>query len=690
MNGELALRIVGQNSRGVIVRGARVLATLGPFADEMFVYPGQPMPKDADPAYAIAFSIPMASRGLITICRDHYGTSGARVDHPFSSRFDEQDAFVIFDDVEVPFERLFIDARHRGLQQDHEQRLDRQRHAADVDPRRGQARVRLRAGDAHGQGAERRGPQRSAADARRDLVLLVATRAAMRAAEADARDYGAGTWFCDERPFRAIRSLMPGWMARTNEIIKLLGAHNLLATPEAAAFDDARCSAPSSRSTCPARAACRPRIARSCSAPRGTSSAPRSAAATSCTNASIWRAQRARSASTTSSRSASASGTRCPSSSHGAGHDRDACRSKASRSTAATSSAASASRGRTHVRGVLADRRQACSVRSQPAAQAEVDRAVRCCARGVPGVGRARRRRRRGEILDRFAQGILDRKNDLSAVETADNGSLLIANQKRIVDRAAHNIAFFSQARAHARARADPRPRRRQPRALRASRRRRADHAVERAADALDVEDRSRARGRQHRRDQAAGVGAAVVLVARGHREPRPACRAGVLNVVQGLGPEAGQALVSHPGVDRVSFTGSIATGRRVAADAPAPNVTPVSLELGGKSPFIVFADADLDDAASTVAAQFGNAGQVCLAGTRVLVDAAIEADFRARVLKEAAAFGVGDPRTKGVRVGPLIHPRQLERVERLRRARARRGRARIDRRRTACERRLD
>src|SRR4029077_20027349 len=64
------------------------------------------------------------------------------------------------------------------------------------------------------------------------------TRSAPRAAEADAHEYGAGTWFCDERPFRALRSMMPGWMARTNEIIKLLGAHNLLATPEAAAFEN--------------------------------------------------------------------------------------------------------------------------------------------------------------------------------------------------------------------------------------------------------------------------------------------------------------------------------------------------------------------------------------------------------------------------------------------------------------------
>jgi 5-carboxymethyl-2-hydroxymuconic-semialdehyde dehydrogenase len=136
-----------------------------------------------------------------------------------------------------------------------------------------------------------------------------------------------------------------------------------------------------------------------------------------------------------------------------------------------------------------------------------------------------------------------------------------------------------------------------------------------------------------------------------------------VFNVVQGTGALAGQPLVAHRGVDRVSFTGSNATGRAVAR-AAASNLVPVSLELGGKSPFLVFADADLDDAAATVAAQFHNAGQVCLAGTRVLVEDAIEGEFRRRVLKAVEGCIVGDPRTKGVRVGPLIHPRQLERVE--------------------------
>lgn len=267
----------------------------------------------------------------------------------------------------------------------------------------------------------------------------------------------------------------------------------------------------------------------------------------------------------------------------------------------------------------------------------------------------------RGAILDRFAQAILENKGQLSAVETADNGSLLIANQKRIVDRAAHNISYFAKAAS----------------------------ALEHAPiHSPDVDNRVRY--------EPAGVAALITpwnaplmlstwkigpALAAGNsvviKPPEWAplsCSllaqlaaaagvpAGVFNVVQGLGPEAGQALVEHPEVDRISFTGSTATGRKVAA-AAASNITPVSLELGGKSPFIVFADADLDDAATNVAAQFNNAGQVCLAGTRILVEASIEADFRARVLKAAQPFTVGDPRQKGVRVGPLIHPRQLERV---------------------------
>lgn len=268
----------------------------------------------------------------------------------------------------------------------------------------------------------------------------------------------------------------------------------------------------------------------------------------------------------------------------------------------------------------------------------------------------------RGAILDRVAEGILARKEELAAVETADNGSLLAGNLKRVVDRAAHNIAHFSELA------------------------RRMSHEPIRGpvADNFVRHEPAGVAGlitpwnapmmlSTWKLGPALAAGDTVVLkppewaplscsllAEIAHEAGVPP---GVLNVVQGTGAEAGQALIEHPGVDRLSFTGSIATGR-VVARAAGDNLTPVSLELGGKSPFIVFADADLDAAAKTVAAQFNNAGQVCLAGTRILVDASVEADFRARVLEAARAFTVGDPRERGIRVGPLIHARQLERVD--------------------------
>ena len=104
---DVPLHKVGESEHGIIVRGARILATLAPFADELAVYPGHPLPPGADD-YALAFCIPMTTPGLKFICRDSYSAPGAERDFPLSSRFDEQDAFVIFDDVEVPRERLHI------------------------------------------------------------------------------------------------------------------------------------------------------------------------------------------------------------------------------------------------------------------------------------------------------------------------------------------------------------------------------------------------------------------------------------------------------------------------------------------------------------------------------------------------------------------------------------------------------
>jgi acyl-CoA reductase-like NAD-dependent aldehyde dehydrogenase len=137
----------------------------------------------------------------------------------------------------------------------------------------------------------------------------------------------------------------------------------------------------------------------------------------------------------------------------------------------------------------------------------------------------------------------------------------------------------------------------------------------------------------------------------------------GVFNVVQGIGEEAGAALVGDPGIARVAFTGSVATGRLVA-QAAAANLTPVSLELGGKSPFVIFADAEPEAALKQAVNQFDNAGQVCLAGTRLLVDSSILDDFVERLVDAARALIQGDPRSDTTEIGPLITREHFERVD--------------------------
>ncbi len=137
----------------------------------------------------------------------------------------------------------------------------------------------------------------------------------------------------------------------------------------------------------------------------------------------------------------------------------------------------------------------------------------------------------------------------------------------------------------------------------------------------------------------------------------------GVFNVVQGSGANAGAPLVADPRIARVSFTGSVPTARLIA-QAAAVNLTPCSLELGGKSPFIVLEDADLDAAAATGALMYRNATQVCLAGTRFLVHASIRDAFIYRMRAVVEKLAVGDPREETTEVGPIIHPRQIERIK--------------------------
>jgi phenylacetaldehyde dehydrogenase len=137
----------------------------------------------------------------------------------------------------------------------------------------------------------------------------------------------------------------------------------------------------------------------------------------------------------------------------------------------------------------------------------------------------------------------------------------------------------------------------------------------------------------------------------------------GVFNVVQGAG-ETGAALVDHPGVDALSFTGSRQTGAAIQA-AAAKHVKPVSLELGGKSPFIIFPDADLDAAtASAKLAVFMASGQVCTAGTRLLIHKDIHDELVERIVSESRDMRIGsgfDPQTE---LGPLVSAAQLERVQ--------------------------
>lgn len=139
----------------------------------------------------------------------------------------------------------------------------------------------------------------------------------------------------------------------------------------------------------------------------------------------------------------------------------------------------------------------------------------------------------------------------------------------------------------------------------------------------------------------------------------------GVLNVVHGVGEVVGAALVEHPQVDAICFTGSVETGRRIQAAASA-RLKRVALELGGKSPQLVFADADLDKAAATCAAAvWGHAGQVCIAGTRVLVERRIHDEFVQLMIRASRDLRIGsgfDPKSQ---LGPLISQTQLERVSR-------------------------
>ena len=227
------LHKIADTEHGIVVRGARILSTLAPFADELAVYPGRPLPEGGD-KFAVSFCIPMATPGLKFICRDSVAGTDNRFDHPLSSRFDEQDAFVIFDDVEIPRDRLFIDASAKV----YNQVMTRSWNPNVMQQTMVRASTKLEFSWALATAmTEAIGDKSPVAQQMLGELWSYAelARAAVENAEDHATEWGAewgeSVWFPEAAPLSALRATMPFWMPRANEIIKLLGSHNLLATP---------------------------------------------------------------------------------------------------------------------------------------------------------------------------------------------------------------------------------------------------------------------------------------------------------------------------------------------------------------------------------------------------------------------------------------------------------------------------
>lgn len=137
----------------------------------------------------------------------------------------------------------------------------------------------------------------------------------------------------------------------------------------------------------------------------------------------------------------------------------------------------------------------------------------------------------------------------------------------------------------------------------------------------------------------------------------------GVLNIVNGLGPSVGEAIVSHPKVKAISFTGSTAVGKRIAGVA-APMLKKISLELGGKNATLVFADSDWRDHLDTIVrSAFQNSGQICLCGSRILIERSIYNQFRDALVQRALALRVGDPIDSDAQLGPLVSQAHFDKV---------------------------
>jgi len=293
--------------------------------------------------------------------------------------------------------------------------------------------------------------------------------------------------------------------------------------------------------------------------------------------------------------------------------------------------------------------------------KAEADAAVAAARAAFPAWA-ALTPAERGVILHRVADNVEAHIEELAQLETADNGSLLRSHRRGVMPRVVMNLRFF------------------------------ADYAIEKLHHP-EFETRGHT---NHVTWDPSGVAVIITpwnaplmlatwrigpalasgdtVVAKppewaplsasyfaqlAHEAGLPA---GVFNVVQGLGTEAGAPLTANPGISRICFTGSVPTAK-VIAHAAADNLTPCSFELGGKSPTVILDDADLDLAVDLAIEQYDNAGQVCLAGTRLLVQEGIADAFEKRFIERAAQIRQGDPRDEETQIGPNIHLTHVERV---------------------------
>ena len=235
--GEVALHKVSETADSIVVRGARMLATLAPYADELTIYPGSDIrPQDGN--YALAFAIPMGTPGLKFICRDSYAKRRDAFDYPLSSRFDEMDAVAIFDDVEVPRERVFLlgdtvgysevisDTGWRG-------------HIMHQAFTRAYVKLSFAFGLGHliatTTGVARFDHIQEKLGQMWNMAEL--TRSALVAAEAGSALDEGGVWYPDDRPFLALRGEMPKWLPYCNELIQLIGGGGFMCTPSKADLD---------------------------------------------------------------------------------------------------------------------------------------------------------------------------------------------------------------------------------------------------------------------------------------------------------------------------------------------------------------------------------------------------------------------------------------------------------------------